>query len=503
MQGKGPIIMGQDRQDQPASIASARKIPPRFWWTRRIALAWLLFVAAVIGSGLWWRYEADRRVRVELDAIAARGERLDGSRGPVKSLPPEQNAAEYYLRALEKLKPPQGIWKDDYRGTPMSLRAVKAGWIDEWLTANAQALAECRAARGAAGVEWRSASDDILLIEDSCLAIHPIALGNLLYLRAVRQAETGDSGASLQTLLDLDALTRALDQDPVAGNGSRLQQSLALVVEEISPHLKPPDAQVARSLITILLDDQPLDSARHMLRVARGKAYTRMQKTFWGGGIHDLLNPFGTVLRLPPWAQPRADWLIQPIILCEQARVLQWYDQSIQASRQVTKDRAERMVHMPDMQPGWLGLRERTHILGWVTLTYHLRMPPMEADPYSTLAVRRLAAGLLALRVFEMENGQPAQSLDELVPEYLPAVPIDPCDPAGGPIRAELTEAGPRLYSLGINGLDDGGTLPLPDPQDAPADLVLFLRQEDRLQTGWTLDSMLRILPVRVPAGAE
>ena len=521
MQGKDPIIAGKDHHDRPTGVTPVRKIPPRFWWTRRIALAWLLLVAAVVGSGLWWRYEADRRVRVELDAIVARGERLDGSRGPVKSLPPEQNAAEHYLRALKKLhEPPRGISIDSYRRAAMSSRAEVASRIDEYLTASAQTLDECRAARGAAGVEWRSASTNIVLIEQSDIAIDPVTLGDLLCLRAIRQAETGDSAASLQVLQDLDALAHALDQDGAGGNNWRVQllhQSLALAVEEISPHLKPADAQAVRSLITILLDDQPLESSRHMLRVARGDAYIDMdvlnsQKYRWHGSVNVIPEPGGKFLRRgPQWAWTPVAWVIQPMVLCDQARMLHGFDQIIQANRQVTMDRAKRMAEAmsPPNRPSWLW--PYTRFLGWTTPMYYRGGWIEVKRTYTTLAVRRLAAGLLALRLFEMEKGGPAQSLTELVPEYLPAVPIDPCDPAGGPIRAKLTEAGPRLYSLGINGLDDGGVLGLRDTPYAPADLVLFLRQEDRLREGWTLIlredwtllSELHIEQIQPPAAAE
>jgi hypothetical protein len=52
-------------------------------------------------------------------------------------------------------------------------------------------------------------------------------------------------------------------------------------------------------------------------------------------------------------------------------------------------------------------------------------------------------------------------SLADLVPEFLPAVPLDPWN--GKPLRHE----GAKVWSVGRNGVDDGGTPPKePDSDD-------------------------------------
>jgi hypothetical protein len=50
---------------------------------------------------------------------------------------------------------------------------------------------------------------------------------------------------------------------------------------------------------------------------------------------------------------------------------------------------------------------------------------------------------MLALRLFQAETGQPAESLDHLIPKYLPAVPADPFD--GKPFRYRLSR-GERIF---------------------------------------------------------
>ena len=59
------------------------------------------------------------------------------------------------------------------------------------------------------------------------------------------------------------------------------------------------------------------------------------------------------------------------------------------------------------------------------------------------------------------------ESLGELVPAYLAAIPTDV--PAGGPLRYRRTEDGYLLYSLGSNGTDEGGrSAPVKAPEARP-----------------------------------
>jgi hypothetical protein len=55
-----------------------------------------------------------------------------------------------------------------------------------------------------------------------------------------------------------------------------------------------------------------------------------------------------------------------------------------------------------------------------------------------------------------LRHGQLPETLDELVPDFLPSVPIDPN--GGKPLRYHPNSDGTYLlYSVGENGVDDGG----------------------------------------------
>lgn len=70
---------------------------------------------------------------------------------------------------------------------------------------------------------------------------------------------------------------------------------------------------------------------------------------------------------------------------------------------------------------------------------------------------------LVAVRLFELEKKRPPSSLDELVPRYLAVLPDDPYAPDGRlrwKSMKEPDDQGRRyiLYSVGADGVDDGGT---------------------------------------------
>jgi hypothetical protein len=69
---------------------------------------------------------------------------------------------------------------------------------------------------------------------------------------------------------------------------------------------------------------------------------------------------------------------------------------------------------------------------------------------------RGLTICAIALKRFGAARGKPPESLGELTPEFLAAVPVDYMD--GKPMKYRLNAGGTfLLYSSGDNGLDDGG----------------------------------------------
>jgi hypothetical protein len=69
----------------------------------------------------------------------------------------------------------------------------------------------------------------------------------------------------------------------------------------------------------------------------------------------------------------------------------------------------------------------------------------------------RLLITDLAIRSYQMQHGKLPATLDDLVPEFLPALPAD--TPGGGRIVYRKTDDGYRIYCTGPDGDDDGGRI--------------------------------------------
>ena len=77
----------------------------------------------------------------------------------------------------------------------------------------------------------------------------------------------------------------------------------------------------------------------------------------------------------------------------------------------------------------------------------------MERQSTAWMAVTRLAVALAGYRA---DRGQYPEKLDDLTPDYVKSVPPDPF--TDQPLIYRVTADGYLLYSVGRNGVDDGGT---------------------------------------------
>ncbi len=68
---------------------------------------------------------------------------------------------------------------------------------------------------------------------------------------------------------------------------------------------------------------------------------------------------------------------------------------------------------------------------------------------------RDLTDVALAMHRYRQANGDFPADLNDLVPNFLPTLPVDPCD--GRPLRMKLEPTTLTLYSVGIDRIDDGG----------------------------------------------
>ena len=129
---------------------------------------------------------------------------------------------------------------------------------------------------------------------------------------------------------------------------------------------------------------------------------------------------------------------------------------------------------------------------------FHLAYRPLapfteslaQGDVEAVLAVgdaeahRRVAVVAIALKRYRGQHGDYPKSLSALAPEYLDPVPPDFID--GQPLRYRVTDDGHFvLYSIGLDGVDDGGKMSLPGPEIISKDKDGFFLAPSNVDIVW------------------
>jgi hypothetical protein len=100
-----------------------------------------------------------------------------------------------------------------------------------------------------------------------------------------------------------------------------------------------------------------------------------------------------------------------------------------------------------------------------------------QANRRTQANLRCALAGVAAER-YRLERGQWPASLDELAKHgWIAAVPLDPFD--GQPLRYKLVPDGVLIYSVGLDGVDDGGAINRDNPHTPGTDLGFRLWSPD------------------------
>ena len=89
-------------------------------------------------------------------------------------------------------------------------------------------------------------------------------------------------------------------------------------------------------------------------------------------------------------------------------------------------------------------------------------------------AMQEAADAAIGVELFRRATSRLPRKLDELVPTFLPAVPLDPFDRQ--PLRYQVRNDHVVIYSVSYNGQDDGGDF----AADPTEDEILWLPYRDK-----------------------
>jgi hypothetical protein len=363
-------------------------------------------------------------------------------------------------------------------GTPLFLKAVKQLQaaqqkipLNVWVTYNAQVLEAARPAlktlrQALAFPHWRLGNPKNFFIRAGIQPAfsHLREFARLLSCEALERKRKGDVDGALESCQTILKLCRHMSDElyVLAFFVQRVIFSIGVVTlwERV---LSDADAS-ATAYRTMLAELRAWDIDRDFVRALKGERVLANEMFEWlrSETQFNPLNVWKTIMSedfidLAFLLSPQ-NWLAENQLL-----TLNFYSELISvAQKGALHDRQQ--VHrtiakfLQKCRKGWkmtLGKRE----ISW------RRYPLAEASVdicdqlldrvTETHALQRVTMTALALRLYRKENGRYPENLRQLVPKYLPSVPIDPYD--GKPIRYRKLQKGFKVWSVGGNRKDDGG----------------------------------------------
>ncbi|MGE5609074.1 MAG: hypothetical protein ACM359_07455 [Bacillota bacterium] len=388
-------------------------MPRRYWWMKRIAVGYVLFVAVVGGLYGVSNHLAERRLQVELDKLRARGEPavLSDLAGP--PVPPEQNAAILLKKAGEIDLEDADVLGDIPLRPPLS--AGDAATLERILGKWEPGLQLIRLARELPGINWDLNTSNVAeLIEMRQLRSQFSLYECVAAAAALAHAKQNDRD-SIEYLRDLLMLSRATDQPPLLVAHLRaigVRGHPISMIDNLVPRLQiarqeaalsdrpgPASPLQVRSLIRELVDDEGFHQA--LTRAMQGE---------------HVLN----VVLIPKWWD-NGRWevpFLRPLLLTDARAHLNWSSRYVEAAR----------------EHDWPTARAKLPAVPAAPLQPSQKLAAMTANTqtgtflshYRTLVAGRATAIALAQRLYQLDHGRVATRWEELVPGYLPRIPMDP-----------------------------------------------------------------------------
>ncbi len=194
------------------------------------------------------------------------------------------------------------------------------------------------------------------------------------------------------------------------------------------------------------MEGRPADAAMSYVQAIRfGNETSR-------GGFH-LDRLMGVLCEMDGYS-PLAK--LVPKLTCAEARSVMAELDKVERAR-ITWDEIQRNDRWNESR---IPLQERIKMLNpvvWVKISSQSRRSKRTAEQRHKIitAYERLLSVEIALRCYESEQGRVPAGLEQLVPQYLPRVPLDPFN--GRPVIYRPQGTNWLVYSVGEDGVDDGG----------------------------------------------
>jgi hypothetical protein len=452
-----------------ASSAPHRRGPRR---TLRI-LAWLglglLFT--VVAFRLLAGPYVSRSLQDEIARCRAAGQPVYPGDFDTAPVPDTQNVVIVYRQAWESLKGLSTEQAESARRLLEQPRAIadKPDWVAGLVKAGAKARTLVRESRSCSAVDWGYHIRSVVVDANDPDLAEVLKLARVLEMFALDAHQTGDDAEAVETFMDLMRLAHHVDRRPsiishmvsiaIMGMTCRCMEPVIPGLETGSngpftgPTGRPAPRSRVQMLIAELLDQAALreDMVRAFLGERAMLLDTSMRLYGVPSGPASGKGTQAVPTSLP--AQPRP-WTpgLGLILEADVLWMMRYSTALAEAVRQATLPGFKK--HAPPTPPSDSRWFFSLHPLSSIMLPSFDRALQLH---FRCIAERRMAATSLAIRTYQQDYGRRPASLEDLVPAYLPAVPDDPFSATGGKLGYRPEGNPPVLYSVNLDGLDEGG----------------------------------------------
>ncbi len=434
--------------------------PPRFWWTKRIAIGSVGLVLLVVGLVAGATAAARERLDSLVETYRAAGEPVYAKDFDFsEQIPDDVNGATYYVKAENAF-----VWPA-FKNSRLDINKLNqaiangayddyAAQIDRLISTNGAAIDLVKQGAQCSEVDWGyTVASPILGGIWPNLGVAR-KLATLLSIAAHRSHIERRDRDAIETLLLLQKMSRdratghAFIQVHLATTSwaaqacnaiEHVSHDLQIVNESNVTKSNHADRSQVQSLVNDLLDESRSSQSIELAIAGERAAFL---------GTIDFINKRGAGGILRVVSKPMI-WLYRPSLLNNGRIGVEHLSAFKSAASMATYPQT--VARLP------AALETETSPFSGSMIYF---MPYLDTSielEFRSRALRRMAATALAIRLFESDRGHRPKTLAELVPEYLDAVPRDPFAEGDVAIRYLPRDESPILYSIGSDGVDDGG----------------------------------------------
>lgn len=433
-------------------------------WRRRAAAGWvrrrpltaglLSLILLTIVVRLVWGWHLSRQVAARLDELRRSGHPSWIAEIVIEPVPDAQNAWPKFMGAVAALKPFVDSPRNsvlEYPGyPPRGQEWEKLAAASE--AANAKAFALARKARDAPSAQLRQDVSDLAKIFSDVAYNDGRTLANVVADGAEFAHLRGDDAEAVERVRDVLHLGGSMRRDPfkisqlvgigieavVLESAHPIAATLAVEGTDGATGGRPATRRQVRDLISELLDEE--EAAAAMVRT--------------------LISERALVVEALT-QEANETWVIRPLSDHEKLRSLDIFETLIDAAKQPNHEAAKRVMARLEIERGAVrttifpgGSERKTKMLRYSRWfgddAAASGMPRVLGQHYRHSAARRVAAIAFAARLYRLDHGgRWPDTLADLAPDYLTAVPADPFFEDGRPLgyvlqRGVLPDGGDR-----------------------------------------------------------